>query len=240
MSRTKKHYMTILGLVLALTIVLSGQVQAALFGFSNITNDATVNVANQLSVEVTNYTQEGDTTNSVLFTFSNSGPTASSITDIYFDDGALLGIATVINGTGVNMGYPTTPGDLPAGENLVPPFETTSYEHPQLPPHFSAGTTNTNYGVNPDESVGIVFDIGTNAFEDVINAIYVGLDPDNYIGASDNDGWNAPSLRIGLHVQSVENMDENSDSFIMTPVPQAVILGLLGLGVAGIKLRKYA
>jgi hypothetical protein len=44
-------------------------------------------------------------------------------------------------------------------------------------------------------------------------------------------------LRIGIHVQAI-GISGNSDSFIMTPVPGAVILGMLGLSVAGWKLRK--
>src|SRR5690606_237384 len=36
--------------------------------------------------------------NQVDFTFRNSGPLASSIADIYFDDGSLLGIAQIFSG----------------------------------------------------------------------------------------------------------------------------------------------
>jgi hypothetical protein len=34
----------------------------------------------------------------VLFEFSNAGPASSSITDVYFDDGTLLGTAELTNG----------------------------------------------------------------------------------------------------------------------------------------------
>jgi hypothetical protein len=39
----------------------------------------------------------------VNFLFTNQGPLASSITDVYFDDGTLLGIAGVTNFSGVDF-----------------------------------------------------------------------------------------------------------------------------------------
>jgi hypothetical protein len=47
------------------------------------------------------------------------------------------------------------------------------------------------------------------------------------------------SLRVGLHVIAFD--DGRSESFVnaeVVPVPGAVLLGLLGLGAAGIGLRK--
>ncbi len=44
MERMKTHYVTILGLVLALVVVLSGQAaRAELFGFEAITNNSGIN-----------------------------------------------------------------------------------------------------------------------------------------------------------------------------------------------------
>jgi len=55
-------------------------------------------------------------------------------------------------------------------------------------------------------------------------------------------GLNSPktvgSLRIGIHVQGFDG--EGSESFVNTPVPGAVLLGLLGLGAGWLKLRKSA
>jgi len=46
-----------------------------------------------------------------------------------------------------------------------------------------------------------------------------------------------------MHVQSIEG-DGNSDAYILittvVPVLEAVLLGMLGLGVVGVKLRKFA
>jgi hypothetical protein len=68
--------------------------------------------------------------NRVDFTFTNSGPLAASITDIYFDDGTLLGIASITNGSGVSFSQGATPGNLPAGNNASPPFVATRASPP--------------------------------------------------------------------------------------------------------------
>jgi hypothetical protein len=156
--------------------------------------------------------------------FYTTDPLPSSITDVYFDDGSLLGIANIFNGSGVSFSNPAVPGNLPGGNSIEPPFETTD--------GFSADsdTPVQPMGVNPGESVGILFNLQPGKdFEDVLAAIYQGFD----------DPLAAESLRIGLHIQSI-GPESGSDSFIMTPVPGAVILGLLGLSIAGIKLRKFA
>ena len=49
----------------------------------------------QLFVEVSNYDILG--VSHVLFTFTNTGPQASSVTDVYFEDGTLLGIAAIFD-----------------------------------------------------------------------------------------------------------------------------------------------
>jgi hypothetical protein len=70
----------------------SNPAAAAVLGFGCITNnlpgDCLIAEA-QLTVDVTD---PGG--GQVLFTFSNSGPDDSSITDVYFDDGSLLDIAS--------------------------------------------------------------------------------------------------------------------------------------------------
>ena len=119
----------------------------------------------QVFVDITAYD-----TNQVLFTFRNTGPEPSAITDVYFDDGALLGIAMIIDsddGTGGNSGVDflqfATPSDLPAGELLWPPFVTTEAFSADADPPVSRN------GVDPGESLGIVFDLYENHFyEDVL------------------------------------------------------------------------
>ncbi len=226
--------------------------RADLFGFARFTSNTPdpdgANIWAQFAVDVTD--PGGDR---VRFTFYNDGPSgsiydvlspiASSICDVYFDDGALLGIASIIdNPPSVSFDYPATPGDLPSGNNLYPPFVT--YEGEKLkgefqPPFFSAGPDGSPSGVNPGEYVGVIFDLKPGKdFDDVIAAINVGFRPDLYYDST-TETWTADKLRIGIHVQAIGTTGE-SDSFIITPVPGAVLLGMLGLGIAGLKLRKYA
>ena len=147
----------------------------------------------------------------VLFTFRNTGPAASSITDIYFDDGSLLAL-TVIDDSepGVSFSQFATPGNLPGGNNLVPSFMTMSgFSLESDSPGVQAN------GVNPGESLGVTFDLQLGSvFADVINDIESG------------------SLRIGLHVQGFAS--EGSEAFVtIIPAPGAALLGCIGIGIVG-------
>jgi len=152
----------------------------------------------------------------VLFKFFNNVGIASSITDVYFDDGTLLGIATITSSAGVAFDDPATPGNLPSGNTASPPFMTTA--------NFSADsdTPIMANGVNSaSEWLGITFNlINGKTYADTLAAL--------------GDG----SLRIGLHVQAIGTTG-GSDSYVnVVPVPGAVLLGFLGLGYAGMRLRR--
>jgi len=61
------------------------------------------------------------------FTFYNVGTGASSITDVYFADGTLLGIAGIESSEGVSFSEGASPGHLPGGAGCVPdPFPTVT------------------------------------------------------------------------------------------------------------------
>ena len=222
-------------LIFLFVAVLSTEVDAKLWGFSPISNNSGVSgvAATQLTLDVTEYASDPDPeteteTERVLFTFSNIGPLPSVLTGVYFDDGALLGISEIVEQPpDVDFSYPVEGQEnFPEGGNQDPPFETTA--------GFSAGIEKGKggvlKGVNPGESVGIVFTLKDDYdLDGVIAAMYRGL----------NDPLN-DSLRVGLRVQSLGEDGEFSDAFMHAPVPGAVLLGLLGLGVAGVKLRKFA
>lgn len=198
------------------------QSQAVTYGFDCITNnmggDCGIGEA-QLTADVTDAGA-----GQVLFTFSNSGPEASSIADVYFDDGSLLGIAGLIDaddGTGGDPGVDfselASPGNLPGANNATPPFVTTAGFSADSDPPVQPN------GVNPGETLGILFNLqGGQTFNDVIAQLGTG------------------ELRIGIHVQGYAS--GGSESFVnFVPVPAAVWLfgsGLLGL--IGIARRKRA
>ncbi len=176
---------------------------AVTIGFGCITNNNAIDCGigeAQLTVDVTD---PGG--NQVLFTFSNSGPADSAITDVYFDDGSLLGIASILdNPPDVDFMVPAIPAELPGANNVVPPFVTTQ--------QFSAGADPppATTGVDPGESVGVVFDlINAGTYADVLAELDSG------------------ALRIGIKVQDFAST--GSESFVNLPEPATG--GLLALGL---------
>jgi hypothetical protein len=202
----------IIGLGAAL-LLGSNPAAAAALGFGCISDNSTTDCTigeTQLSVNVTD---AGG--GQVLFTFSNSGPDDSSITDVYFDDGSLLSIASVINSVGVSFSQYASPPELPAANNASPPFNTTAGfladSNPPAQPN----------GVNPSETLGIQFTLyGTQTYADVLSELADG------------------TLRIGIHVQGYTNGGTESESFVNTPLPEPGMLGLIGVGLGALALAR--
>lgn len=237
-----KHHNIFLSLVLIFVATLSTEARADLYDSwtvieGNSSNPGTI--AAQLSVEVTDPGND-----QVLFTFKNTGSHDSFIADIYFDDGALLGISNIINSSDVLFLDPASPANVPGGNNVNPDFVASG----DFSADFSKGAANgvNNYdGFGTQESVGILFDLKNDMdFGAVIKALNVGFNPDTYYyangGIGPYDGWDEPSLRIALHIQGTGANEDYSDTFILTPVPPSLIIGILGICVAGVKLRKFA
>ena len=190
----RKFIVSAIGILL---ISFAASANASIIGFYNITGnnvgDAAIGEA-QLFVDVTD---EGD--GRAHFTFMNLGPEASSITDVFFDDGTLLRIAEIIDADegggdpGVDFSQDAKPGELPGANNAVPEFETTA--------GFSADSdpaTQTN-GVNPGETLAVIFFLqGSQTFATVEDELATGL------------------LRIGIHVQGFAS--GGSESFVNNPL----------------------
>ncbi|MBL8446079.1 MAG: PEP-CTERM sorting domain-containing protein [Zoogloeaceae bacterium] len=204
------------------------------YGFGAITSNSAIDPGigeAQLFVEVYD---TGLGAGQAGFRFYNTGPLASSITDVYFDDGTLLGISSVINMLGVSFtGGSASPPNLPSGNNIN--FNTSAgfladSDAPAQP-----------NGVNPGEELRIIFNlINGTTYNDLISALELGLD---------NPGVDMlGGLRIGIHVQGFA--DGQSEAFVnggcvidcrpddQGSVPEPGTLALIGVGLMGLAARR--
>jgi len=200
-------------------------------------------VASYLSVDVTD---AGG--GQVLFTFANDAPGTDGpvVTEIYFEDGALLDLAQILDSEYDPTDYPgvdfhdlsLSPGNPPS----INPFSTTAA--------FSVDTVNPGpqNGIGPGQSLGLLYTLQSGlTYTDVITALDGGFedpDPTTFFpknhpqeGQIDHAGT---TLRVAVHVSNIGDDGDDSDTFLLTPVPTSVFLGMLGLGAAGIKLRRWA
>ena len=197
---------------LAIVLALSNSAGADLYSFKVIAPldnpvDALIGES-QMSLEIT------DAGNgNVFFTYRNIGSEASSITDIYVDDGSLLALVAIHNtpGSVEFTAYPTPP-NLPRGQNLAPPFVADLC--------FSADSDSPvqPLGINPQETLIIEYSLTngrtlTNVTEELATG----------------------ELRIGIHVQGYDS--EGSEAFILI-MPEPASLLLVTLGAWGLLRRR--
>lgn len=206
--------MLTIGLMAALaTMAAAPSAEAAVLEFSCITPNAAAECAageSQFAVEV--IAGSGD---QVGFVFTNVGANASSITDVYFDDGTLLGIASIASSPGVTFTQLASPRNLPGGASISPAFETTAdFSADSSPPVQPSG-------VNPGESLTIYFNLqGGGTLADVLAELADGR------------------LRIGIHGQGFAN--GGSASFVNVPLPEPGSLALLAAAAGLAALRRRA
>jgi len=188
---------------------------AETFSFYSITNNDPVSSAigeAQLSGTVV------DVGGNAVFTFSNSGPEASSIAQIYFDNGSpsltLASISGITNGPGVNFVEGASPGNLPGANNITPGFNTS------FSLLASATAPASVNGVNPGEWVSILFNyVSGSTFADVVGDL------------------NSGALRVGMHVIGFDN--GRSEAFVTPiPEPETYALMLAGLALLGFAARR--
>ena len=204
----------------ALCLFCSEAKASLTYGFVNITHNDIVNAGigeAQLFMEL------GDPVdNQVRLTFSNTGPQASSITQVYFDDGGLLSFASIDDSlVGVEFSQGANPPELPAGNTVAPTFTTAAGLS------FGSDPPAPANGVNPGEWVALTFNI--DPLTDLQEQIALGV------------------LRIGIHVQAIGA--GGSEAFILgqpldgnatVPAPGAVVLAGIGAGLVGLLRRHNA
>lgn len=219
------------------------------FSFSRISNGGAGNIGGdaaageaQLFVEVSAFSGIVDTVDpdgngplsglsgvsitGVEFRFFNIGPLASSITDIYFEDGVILDLTAIVddddntslwNGFGqVDYSFDADKsGNLPGGNQAFVNFnELAGFLAEPDPP------VQPN-GINPGEEASIIWTLQSGqTAADAIAALLSGI------------------LRIGIHVQGFAT--GGSESFVnngcidcnttLVPLPSAAGMGLLGMG----------
>jgi len=207
-----------LTLAAAATFMAAGTANATTITFYKLTSQNGTSVAAQLTVDVTEAAN-----GTVDFTFHNDVGTASSITDIYFEDRTLLALSTVGNNSGVDFAPPAGPSEL-FGANLAS-FVTN--------PGLSAVSRNHGQGVNgATEWVTINFTLQNGQTYTTIR-----------------DALTTGDLRIGVQA-ALNNSAKGFDSYInnrlgssnqLVSVPEggstAALLGSVFLAFAVIRRR---
>ena len=149
--------------------------------------------------------------NQAGFYFRNTGPLASNVSEIYFDDGTLISGPTIFdNPPTVDFALGASPSNLPGGNNISPAFVAT--------------VVFNSSAINPAPQKGIA------PFEALLLTFSTSGDP--LAGLTDG------SLRIGMHVTGIAGTTGGSDSYVNNPVPLPGAVLLLGAGLA--RLAAYA
>lgn len=191
----------------------SANADSVALSFTKVTNNASEDLSSQLTAIVSSVVGQPEKVDIAL---GNDVGVASSVSEVYFDsrgDSPLVS-GSILSQTGTNFGWGSTaPPNLPGGNTLSPAFNAT----------FSADTQPgpPNNGIN-DSSNSLVFrfmlDSGAG-FADVENALING------------------DLRLGVHVRSIGETGEPSDSYVtqmngnIIPLPSPALLGGAGLAV---------
>ncbi len=228
-----KRRLSLLALAFLASVVCCGRVfAAATFQFAVISSDDPSGVAGQVGseaflLEVSKVIiNPDDDSEQALFTFKVlSGDYAYDgffIDGVYFYDGALLGIAELIEDPAEQVDFTVgaTPGHLP-GIDLNTHKLVTGYELDVLG-GADADPAPAVDGIHAGESLGVLFDLQSGkTYDDVIAGMIEG------------------SIIVGVKAQG---FGPYSESFIAVPVPapSALLLGGLGVGVVGLLRKRKA
>lgn len=139
----------------------------------------------------------------VGFEFHNDSQLPSSIARIYFEQGVLKGITSILCGSGTCFAEDATPHNPPGWNNLTPVFET-AFSADSQPPR-------SHNGIEPGEHVTVVFELSGGAeMNDLFNQLAHG------------------TFRIGVHVIS---LPDGSSFSAVSPEPATLLLLIVGAAV---------
>ncbi|MBD2179111.1 hypothetical protein H6F42_19490 [Pseudanabaena sp. FACHB-1998] len=215
------------GLAAAIISAPSAQAANFTFGFQNILGTGNTNgdaIVGQFTFSIAD---DGD--GKTLWQFNNAGPTASFLSEIFFDWSGLpaapISLST-LNTTGTSSGvsFQTTGGKLPQGQNVVTLLSPTlGFDNRSGNQDANLVLSAVNFGTDKD-----------------------GLDPNQSLGVSFN-GLDATTLnnliladrlRIGIRAQGIDPSG-GSDAFfdgppISRPVPvPGFLIGVVAAGAVG-------
>ncbi|RMH23920.1 MAG: hypothetical protein D6693_10500 [Planctomycetota bacterium] len=181
--------------------------------YTRITSNSGQNVESQFITTVTEVA--GDPT-VIDFIFRNNVGIASSISEVYFDNGAtssLFSGGAIAQQVGASFVFGSaSPPDLPGGNSLADPFDVT--------PGFLADAQG-----NPS--------VGLNTASDLLRirmTLLAGVtfgDVESALGTG--------ALRLGMHVRAIGD-DGESDSFVNGPPPIVPLPGGGAMGLAALTI----
>ncbi len=213
----------VLYLALALLCSLSMPAQANVtytYGFYGVTNNDPTGTSitvgeTYLSVDVSEFAS-----GEVLFEFNNEVGSPAPydryfIRGVYFYDGVLLGIASLVDADQSYEGL-TNDSDVDFSEDASNANGFTSSVKLVTAYELMGDADNdpgAANGVQPGEWLGVVF-THDGTFDDVIA------------------GLNSGQIIVGIHVGGFGE-DDYSEKFVTIPAPGAILLGSIGVGLVG-------
>ena len=191
--------------------------------FTNITGNGNSDLSAQLNLNVA----ETGNASMIDFTFTNNIGIASSIAEIYFDDGNPTGSlfsAFILAQSGTSFTYGSAnPGDLPGGNAIADPFNVSDGF---LADHGAKGPTT---GINT-----------ATDFVTIRATLMAGMGYADVLSRFDSG-----AMRVGLHVIGIDPQG-GSDSYVtggnppppVVPLPTTAAMGIVGMcGLASRRRR---